>query len=128
MLVRSKIRCGIFSPSPHGDGAAQIGFTPDRMRSASSAIAYPLQPSGDPTSQVNGSPFCFRRSTLPFVALYAQTLTRLAAPAWMMAGSMNAVSGSGAETTQFTVGSATDVLAVTASLVLQSAITTSLVV
>ncbi len=28
-----------FSPSPHGGGALQIGVTPDRMRSASSAMA-----------------------------------------------------------------------------------------
>src|SRR5213594_4318889 len=46
----------------------------------------------------------------------------------MIAGSTNAVSGSNAGTIQLTLGSATEVLAVTASLVLQSAMTTSLVV
>src|SRR5437667_4144342 len=46
----------------------------------------------------------------------------------MIAGSTKAVSGSKAGTIQFTLVSATEVLAVTASLVLQSAITTSLVV
>src|SRR4029077_20286338 len=46
----------------------------------------------------------------------------------MMAGLTNAVSGSNAGTTQFTLGSATAVLGTTASFVLQSAMTTSLVV
>src|SRR5450759_2220894 len=128
MLVRSKVRRGIFAPDAHGGGDAHGAATPDRIRRALSAISYPLQPSGDPTSQVKGSPDCFSRSTLPLVALYAHTWTRLAALAWRIAGSTNAVSGSKAGTTQFTLGSATEVPATTASLVLQSAMTTSLTV